>query len=212
MTISELEGRFLDRVPGIMGVRTHYAVLVPVVEWNGKLHLLFEVRSDALRRQPGEVCFPGGRMEEGETPTQCALRETCEELAIPPSAIRPMARLDDVFMPSHGRMHPVLAQVDTGAVVHMKASAAEVKETFLVPADFFQEQPPLLYNFPMEPKVDADFPYDLIGFPDGYPWRGGTHQVPIWTYKGHAIWGLTARILLWNFTDRGQNSPAAGSL
>ena len=177
MTISELEGRFLDRVPGIMGVRTHYAVLVPVVEWNGKLHLLFEVRSDALRRQPGEVCFPGGRMEEGETPTQCALRETCEE-----------------------------------AVVNMKASAAEVKETFLVPADFFRDQPPLLYNFPMEPKVDADFPYDLIGFPEGYPWRGGTHQVPIWTYKGHAIWGLTARILLWNFTDRGQNSPAAGSL
>ena len=83
MTISELEGRFLDRVPGIMGVRTHYAVLVPVVEWNGKLHLLFEVRSDALRRQPGEVCFPGGRMEEGESPTQCALRETEEELAIP---------------------------------------------------------------------------------------------------------------------------------
>ena len=32
MTISELEGRFLDRIPGIMGVRTHYAVLVPVVE------------------------------------------------------------------------------------------------------------------------------------------------------------------------------------
>ena len=115
MTISELEGRFLDRVPGIMGVRTHYAVLVPVVEWNGTLHLLFEVRSDALRRQPGEVCFPGGRMEEGETPTQCALRETCEELAIPPSSIRPMARLDDVFMPTHGLMHPVLAQVDAGA-------------------------------------------------------------------------------------------------
>ena len=212
MTISELEGRFLDRVPGIMGVRTHYAVLVPVVEWNGKLHLLFEVRSDALRRQPGEVCFPGGRMEEGETPTQCALRETCEELAIPPSAIRPMARLDDVFMPSHGLMHPVLAQVDTGAVVNMKASAAEVKETFLVPADFFRDQPPLLYNFPLVPRVDDDFPYELIGFPEGYPWRGGTHQVPIWTYKGHAIWGLTARILLWNFTDRGQNSPAAGSL
>ena len=122
-----------------------------------------------------------------------------------------MARLDDVFMPSHGLMHPVLAQVDTGAVVNMKASAAEVKETFLVPADFFRDQPPLLYTFPLVPRVDDDFPYDLIGFPEGYPWRGGTHQVPIWTYKGHAIWGLTARILLWNFTDRGQNSPAAGA-
>ena len=87
-----------------------------------------------------------------------------------------------------------------------------MKETFLVPADFFRDQPPLLYTFPLVPRVDDDFPYELIGFPEGYPWRGGTHQVPIWTYKGHAIWGLTARILLWNFTDRGQNSPAAGSL
>ena len=34
MTISDLERRFLDHTPGIMGVRTHYAVLVPMVEWN----------------------------------------------------------------------------------------------------------------------------------------------------------------------------------
>ena len=178
MTISELERRFIDHKPALMGVRTHYSVLVPLVEWAGKLHLLFEVRSDALRRQPGEVCFPGGRMEEGEGPTQCAFRETEEELGIPPSAIRPIARLDDVFLPSHGLMHPVLALVDTGAVVNMKASAAEVKETFLVPVDFFRDQPPLLYNFPLEPKVDDDFPYDLIGFPKGYPWRGGSRRPP----------------------------------
>ena len=105
-------------------------------------------------------------------------------------------------------MHPVLAQVDAGAVVHMIASAAEVKETFLVPAGFFAQHPPLLYRFPLEPKVDEDFPYDLIGFPKGYPWRTGIHQVPIWTYKGHVIWGLTARILLWNL---GRQPEGGGS-
>ena len=208
MTIQELEQRFMDHTPGLTGVRSHYAVLVPLVEWQGRTHVLFEVRADTLRRQPGEVCFPGGRMEPGESPTECAFRETWEELGIPASAIRPIARLDGVFLPSDGIMHPVLAQVDAGAVVHMTASAAEVKETFLVPVDFFAQQPPLLYRFPLGAKVDEDFPYDLIGFPQGYPWRTGTHQVPIWTYKGHVIWGLTARILLWNL---GRQPEGGGS-
>lgn len=143
-------------------------------------------------------------MEPGESPTECAFRETWEELGIPASAIRPIARLDDVYMPRGDLMHPVMAQVETGAVVHMTASADEVKETFLVPADFFRREEPLVYTYPLEPKVGEDFPYALIGFPQGYRWRGGKVEVPIWTYKGHVIWGLTARILRWNFKDRGE--------
>ena len=56
------------RAPGLMDSRRTYAVLVPLVERDGALHLLYEVRARMLRRQPGEVCFPGGRMEAGETP------------------------------------------------------------------------------------------------------------------------------------------------
>ena len=138
MTISEFEQEFMGHVPEIMGAKAHYAVLVPLVEWRGEVQVLFEVRADTLERQPGEVCFPGGHMEPGESPTECAFRETWEELGIPASAIRPIARLDDVYMPRGDLMHPVMAQVETGAVVHMTASADEVKETFLVPADFFR--------------------------------------------------------------------------
>lgn len=206
MTIDDFEGRFLNHTPGLMGVKTHYAVLVPLVEWQGETYLLFEVRSDTLRRQPGEVCFPGGRMEPGEGPTECAFRETWEELGISPSAIRPIARLDEVSLPSHSLMHPILAQVDAGAVVHMSASRAEVKETFLVPVDFFLTQPPKVYTYPTVPQVGPDFPYDLIGFPEGYSWRGGSHDIPIWTYKGHVIWGLTARILLWTLGSGSDSS------
>lgn len=211
MTVHDFEDRFLNHVPSLMGVKSHYAVLVPLVEWEGETYVLFEVRADTLNRQPGEVCFPGGRMEPGEGPTECAFRETWEELGIPASAIRPIARLDEVFLPSHGMMYPILAQVDAGAVIHMTASAAEVKETFLVPAGFFCREDPLIYTYPMEPKVGDDFPYDLIGFPDGYQWRGGRSDVPIWTYKGHVIWGLTARILLWNFRGQGGNDPSGGA-
>ena len=206
MTIQDLEARFIGHMPGIMGVTRHYAVLVPLVEWEERPHILFEVRADSLKRQPGEVCFPGGHMDPGETPTECAFRETREELGIPAAAIRPIARLDDVYMGERGLMHPVLAQVDGGAVVHMQASRDEVKETFLVPVDYFQQEAPKVYRFPLEPRVGEDFPYQLIGFPQGYPWRTGCHEVPIWVYKGHVIWGLTARILNWNLREGGDRA------
>ena len=171
MTIGDFERRFMDHTPVLMDVRAHYAVLVPLVEWQGEPYLLLEVRSETLNRQPGEVCFPGGRMEPGEGPTQCAFRETREELGIPASAIRPIARLDELHHRDGALLHPVLAQVDAGAVVHMSAS------------------------HPLRAEVGEDFPYRLIGFDRGYRWRAGGMEVPIWSYRGHAVWGLTARII-----------------
>ena len=64
-------------------VRTvFFSVLVPVVERAGELNLLFEVRAKNMKSQPGEICFPGGHVEKGETPQQAALRETFEEIGI----------------------------------------------------------------------------------------------------------------------------------
>lgn len=209
MTLAEVEKKLMGRTPGLLGVATHYAVLVPLVEWAGDLYLLFEVRADSLDRQPGETCFPGGRMELGEGVTACAFRETWEELGIPPSAIRPFARLDDVYHQGNYLMHPVVAQVDAGAVINMTPNPDEVKETFLVPVRFFEETPPQIYTYPLEPQVGEDFPYDLIGFPGGYPWKGGWGEVPIWKYKGHPVWGLTGRIVKSLLREAGENSPPA---
>ena len=58
------------------------AVLIPILIRDGKYHVLYEVRSAKLKTQPGEVCFPGGRIEQGETPGEAAIREACEELCI----------------------------------------------------------------------------------------------------------------------------------
>lgn len=74
---------------------------------------------------------------------------------------------------------------------HLSRNPAEVQETFLVPFSYFQTHQPITYTYPLVPQVGEDFPYDLIGFPQGYPWRGATAEVPIYLYEGRAIWGLT---------------------
>ena len=201
MKISELEQQFENRIPGTMGAPTRFAVLVPLVEKDGEAHLLFEVRSQHVA-QPGEICFPGGHMEGSESAEECALRETEEELGIPRSAIHPIARLDKMSG-SRGVIYPLLARVDSEAVAAMKADPWEVADTFLVPVDFFIEQKPRLYRFPFRPEMGEhkqEF-NELIGHPDGYPWKMGKDVQPLWIYENHVIWGLTAKILLWNFRN-----------
>lgn len=199
MKIAELEEKWKNHTPGTIGDPTRFAVLIPLVEKNGEAHILFEVRSGNVD-QPGEICFPGGHMEPGETAEECALRETEEELGIPRSAVRPIARLDKMTG-GRGILYPLLAQVDADAVANLKADPLEVADTFLVPVDFFIQQAPDVYRFPMRTALgeqEREF-NTKIGFPDGYPWKNGTDVEPIWAYEGHVIWGLTGKILLWNF-------------
>lgn len=200
MKISDIEREWKNRTPGIVGDPRRYAVLVPLVEIGGQAHLLFEVRAEGMKHQPGEVCFPGGRMEPGERPLDCALRETAEELGIPERAVRPIAELDTVWGP-RGIIHPVLAQVEAAAVEKLTASPAEVKETFLVPVEFFLTEKPRVYVVPTEVRLgDKEQEFnDYVGFPEGYPWRLRRETVPAWHYEGRVIWGLTGRILLWTF-------------
>ena len=70
-----------------------YAVLVPMVETGQGTGLLLEVRTEYVK-QPGEICFPGGKIEEDETPVTAALRETCEELGISAGDVEIVKELD----------------------------------------------------------------------------------------------------------------------
>lgn len=185
-----------DHVPGLMGARSSYAVLVPIMCEEGKEPtILFETRARTLRHQPGEVCFPGGRREGDETYVQCALRETEEELGIPPSAIEVVGQAD--FLP-HARgflVYPILGKV-TGRGIHWDhVNADEVAEVFEVPVSFFEENAPQVWTYPLVPQFPEDFPYELLEVSRDNPGWERPGEVPVYLYEGHVIWGLTARIL-----------------
>ena len=111
MSWNEFKRRMSARNPAPMDATHRCAVLVPLVEREGELHLLYELRAAALRAQPGEVCFPGGGMEPGESALDCALREAREELGISPNDIEVLGGLDFICHRSGLVLYPILAQV-----------------------------------------------------------------------------------------------------
>lgn len=195
MDLANLENTLKTRTPGLMDSRRSYAVLVPLVEREGGYDVLYEVRASTLRRQPGEVCFPGGRMEPGETPEECALRETWEELGIPRERIRLLGRLDFIAHRANFIMYPILGVVDSEAFFpRLHPNPAEVEEFFLVPLSHLLETGPIEYEYELIPTPAENFPYDLIGIPRDYKWQHGYENVPVYPWQGRAIWGLTGRI------------------
>lgn len=195
--IKDIEKRLLNRGASPMDPQTYYAVMVPLIEVEdgSGLHVLFEVRAHELQAQPGEVCLPGGKKEEGESPEECAIRETCEELCIKPSCLKVIGQLDYMVSYSGFTLYPYIGLIEDGCFKDGRFNNDEVHETFTVPLDFFLENEPLLYEYNVVPQIPEDFPYHLIGEDKNYSWRTGRSEIPIYKYGDHTIWGLTARIM-----------------
>ena len=87
------------------------AVLIPLIKKDGRYHILFEIRSNKLSHQPGEICFPGGKREALETSLQTAIRETCEELLISESDIQVYGPLDYFLSPAGIRIDAYLGEL-----------------------------------------------------------------------------------------------------
>ena len=121
MTIDQMKTYFQSRELGVQGAVGEYAILVPLVEQEGKLCLLFETRAETLvGHQPGEVCFPGGRREPGETPVDTALRETWEEIGVPPSEVEILAPLDVIQDISDRVIYPFLGRISPAAAARLE--------------------------------------------------------------------------------------------
>ena len=167
------------------------SVLIPLVERNGEVRILFEERNAAIP-QGGEVCFPGGHVEDGETPQDAALRETAEELRLKPEQIELIAPLH-VLSGERGReIHSFLG---TLRGYDGTWETAEVSRTFTLPLEWFRRNMPELHETRLAVVADGEFPFELIPGGRDYPFTSGRQNVYFYRTPEGVIWGLTAKLL-----------------
>ncbi|XP_077610174.1 peroxisomal coenzyme A diphosphatase NUDT7 [Crocuta crocuta] len=113
-----------------------YSVLIPLLAKEGKLYLLFTLRSEKLRRSPGEVCFPGGKREPtDEDAVATALREAQEEVGLRPCQVEVVCRLVPYLLERDTLISPVVGFIDHN--FQAQPNPDEVKKVFLVPLEYF---------------------------------------------------------------------------
>lgn len=194
LDIKDIERIFSNRTPGAEEGFKFFSVLVPVIVCKDKLKLLYEVRAKHMVRQPGEICFPGGELEENEDTKECALRETYEETGIQCEKIKIVNQLDTIYTYSNFVMYCYLGIIEEEALEDLNPNPDEVDEIFCVELNELMDTEPEIYTVKTVPKPPEDFPYDRVTGGDSYKWRGGQAQVPVYDVDGRVIWGLTARI------------------
>ena len=140
MTRTELENA-LRRALVARGLDSpRYAVVVPVIWQEGGAELLLEVRAAGIP-QAGDPCFPGGRIESGETAAQAAARELEEELGIRVDPERFLGQLPTVHTPLGQRTNVYVCTISAGDAAGVRRNPAEVSEVLRVPMAYFLKNP-----------------------------------------------------------------------
>ncbi len=176
------------RVPGLSGANSRQdrqyfpanpvaaAVLVPLVQ-RLKLTVLLTQRATQLRNHAGQISFPGGRIEPGDSgPKAAALREAHEEIGLDASFVSVVGYLPDHIVMTGFRVTPVVGFVREG--FELLLASQEVEDTFEVPLDFVFDPA----NHRLRPRRSG-FTGEEVEFCD----------IP---YGERNIWGATAGMLL----------------
>lgn len=149
------------------------AVLVPIV-MRAVPMVLFTLRSESLARHPGQISFPGGLAETGETdPAATALREMEEETGIAPEFVAVAGYLPAYCTASGFCVRPVVGRLREG--FRLKPDPCEVAGIIEAPLAFFLDPGRMS-------EIDAE-------------WLGEVHRVKLFEYGDCRIWGVTAAIM-----------------
>jgi 8-oxo-dGTP pyrophosphatase MutT (NUDIX family) len=149
------------------------AVLIPIVE-RSTATVLMTRRTMQLRKHPGQIAFPGGKIDPTDADaTAAALREAQEEIGLDPALVEPIGGLDPYIAGTGYRITAIVARVAPDH--HLVLNPAEVDATFEVPLSFL-----------MTPENHQTISREFDGV------RHSLYQMP---YDEHHIWGVTAGII-----------------
>lgn len=155
------------RLPGREGRATPAAVLVPLVNRDEGLTVLFTQRSPELPDHPGQISFPGGRMEaEDADAGAAALREAHEEVGLPGSRVSLLGELANYDTVTGYRVTPVVGWVEPPFPI--APDPVEVADVFEVPLSFLLDPANQQRHFRMQGLVRRD--YWAIPFGERYIW------------------------------------------
>lgn len=150
-------------------------VLIPIIAHREELSVLLTRRAEHLRYHAGQVSFPGGRMEAGDANIEVtALRETHEEVGIPPAQVEIAGYLDPVLTITGYTVTPVVGLVSPG--VELVIDPREVQHAFEVPLSFLLDAG----NAQQSTRV----------------LQGVSIPVLEYYYASERIWGATANIVM----------------
>lgn len=200
--INKLEQIFNNRDSNVIGEFNKSAVMILLREDSGELSIVFEVRALKLRSQPGDVCLPGGKIEQDENPREASLRETMEELNLEREQIEIIGDMDYYISPYGNIIYAFIGKLKYGEI---NPNGDEVHHIFKVPLKFFLEHEPLLYKMEIGPINQDGFPFHLINGGKGYKFRKGYLDEYFYEYNNYIIWGFTAQIIK-SFIDILNNS------
>ncbi|XP_048015228.1 peroxisomal coenzyme A diphosphatase NUDT7 [Megalobrama amblycephala] len=155
------------------------SVLIPLLLRDGQLHMLLTVRSINLKQHAGEVCFPGGKSESGDTDeTHTALREAQEEIGLPSHTVEVICKLFPILNKAGLLITPVIAFIESS--FEALPNADEVSKVFTLPLEFFTKEA----DHSCYPVSSIFSPTHSFMYTD--PRTGNIHQ----------IWGLTAALAI----------------
>lgn len=175
---------YAERVRSILSARerrvtddpalTCAAVLIPLVFKVGEWHVVVTQRTQKVDVHRGQISFPGGVCDAGDYGLLAtALRETYEEIGVPPQDVTVLGMIDDFPTITGFNVTPIV-----GIIPHpfaYRPNPGEVEAVLEVPLSFFRDAA----NLRVEPREH----------------RGKVYEVLSWDYGRHRIWGATARML-----------------